>query len=200
MPGSVGFFPLETCRPAANTKTPMRDRTTNAIITIGWEFDPASRNSRPMKRWTCVVVLLLLLGAQALGEETRPTPDEFLKAVAAFEKDPFTPAVDAQLKTMVDFTEKSPDVHVRLTARSFPVATEKDTPDEVAAFLFGAFVGGNGREQVRQGRKGDQPYPGVKLMLSTYARLKARTKYRSAGLEKLEKLESEGKLKAYLKE
>lgn len=149
------------------------------------------------KAWTLLILLATLTGL-ALGQNT-PSKEEFLQAVNAFERDPLTEQVDAQLKTMVDFTRDSPDVDVVICEANFPVVTEKDTPDPVGRLLLAAFMGGNSRAQLQKGKKGDQSYAGVKLMLSVYDKLKARTDYRSAGLDKLAELESKGQLASYLK-
>ena len=144
------------------------------------------------------ILTVFLIGALSLAALAQtPTREAFLQAVEAFEKDPLTPEVDAQLKTIVQFVTDSPDVMVTVDPTNFPL--EKDTPDPVRMLMLGAFMGGNAREQVRLKKKGDQSYAGVQLMLKTYKRLQTRAKFNSPGLDNLADLEAKGKLKAYLK-
>lgn len=151
-----------------------------------------------MRRVLSLLLLLLSLTALAPAQPA-PSKEEFLQAVNAFERDPLTEQVDAQIKTMVEFTVQSHDVDVVMCEANFPVIQEKSTPDPVGHLLLAAFMGGNARAQLQSGKKGDQSYAGVKLMLSVYDKLKARTDYRSPGLEKLAELEAKGQLASYLK-
>ena len=103
------------------------------------------------------------------------TPEIALKACALFERDAMSQEGRAAAAIVLDFTNKSPAVLVRISPDSVPwIGVKVKTHEEARTRLLAAFIVGNVRAQLLAHENRDHPYEGWLQVLRTYAQLKKR--------------------------
>ena len=128
------------------------------------------------------------------------TKEMALKAAVLFRNaDPFSEDARGYAGVLVQFTEKSPDVMVKISPKTLPIFEDKNLSVQVRAILIGAFMAGNVDSQLLRGRKQSDSYAGDLQLIETYRLMQKKKPHLVIpGIEKLIDLESAGKLKAYL--
>lgn len=150
----------------------------------------------------------LLLPATLFAMVAHGAPKEFepeitkeiaLKAVALFRNDPLSENGRGAAAIVLHFADKSQDVVVRLSSKSFPIGDLAGASQEEQDAILSAFIVGNVDSQLLRGIKQDDPYAGDLQLIETYRELQRRNpKLTLPAVEKLAELESHGQLKEYL--
>ena len=125
------------------------------------------------------------------------TKETVLNAITEFRVDPTSGRGRAAAAVVLNFTEKSPDVVVKINPKTVPFLKKNGEPERGS--LMAAFIVGNLDAQLLRGEKKDNPYAGELQVIETYRQLKKKnSKLRIPEVEKFIELEKRGELKAYV--
>jgi hypothetical protein len=133
------------------------------------------------------------------GFAATPSKHDVLEAISVMEKSVSGPGVADAAKTIVIYAQLSDDVTVDLGPEQLPWLSEKwdlekETERTCQSMLMAAFVAGNIKSQIKNDKAEDDTYSGWVFAIETYHRLSERDHFRSASIEELSKMQSEGKL------
>lgn len=148
---------------------------------------------------------LAFLFCATCGLATTPSKAEVLSAIAVMEKSVTGPEAPGAAKTIVVYAQLSDDVMVDIGQEQLPWLSEKwNLPAEkertCQSLLMAAFVAGNVKSQLKAEKAEDDTYAGWIFAIYTYRQLKEHFDFRSAAIEDLIKMESDGKLREHARQ
>lgn len=157
-----------------------------------------------MKNWSRI----LLLGAWMLGSilaghaEKSVSKDEALKAIEVFEKDPSSTEGFTAASTIMAFAKTSDAVKLSLSKAVVPWLKGKDAPDaDTRGMLLTAYIAGNVRSQLANGKAADDVYAGWQQVIATYDQLhQINSTVKVTEIDDLKAKEKAGTLRAYAAE
>lgn len=131
-------------------------------------------------------------------ESAGPTVHPMIKLINEIEKAPAAPDVDEKYKTVAKFAVESPEVSVVLDQKLMKWLSQINH-SKWGPYLLGAFMAGNVRKQLIDGKKKDSTYEGLAFVVHTYAAIKRLDRgFANAELEQFAKLEKAGLLQSYV--
>jgi hypothetical protein len=152
-----------------------------------------------MKRLFFISLFVLCMSAAAIAV---PDKKAALDAIAVIETSHDGEALGNAIRVVINFAQDSPDVLLLVSKEATPWILEelkltKDQNEVVGSMLLASYAAGSIKHQLTLGKTDENPYEGWLLALKSYEHLKLKIDFTSPGMEKLLKLQSEGKLKAY---
>jgi len=147
-----------------------------------------------------LALLQLSVGASTPTPEPEITKEMAIKAATLFRNaDPFSSDALGYAAILIRFTEKSPEVMIKVSHKPLPFLSSKKLSDKERAILIAAFVAGEMDSQLLHRKVKDDPYAGDLQLIETY-RLMQQKKPRFVipEIEQLIELEKAGELKRYL--
>ena len=128
------------------------------------------------------------------------TEEEALGALARFKEDPHAALQEGEVAKIINYSEAHPKVQIVIGEKQVPWIG-KEKVDESRSLLLAAYIAGNTEAQLKQKRWGNDSYAGVRQAIATYRQIQqAQPGFVLAELEKLIRLEDEGKLRAHLEQ
>lgn len=151
-----------------------------------------------MRRLLLALFSIFLFAPFSGPAEILAAPDQrelLLKRIEFAESDPLSQGAKEAYAEIVRFASESDSVQVILSEKLFPWAN-RDL--EYKIFLFGSFVAGNLKSQLRSKTKKDDSYAGALAMIRTYKRIReVNESFILSEIEILIRMQEEGTLRDY---
>jgi len=154
-----------------------------------------------MKLWVSifVVAIALVSTGRAAAPKQKITHEMVLNAIMTFRVDPLSEDARQAGGLVMEFTEQSHDVVVKIRQKTLPFLSNKSLPEKYKAILLAAFVVGNVDSQLLRHQKKDDSYAGMIQMIESYRQTQRKDPtLRIAEVEKFIEMQSRGELKGYV--
>ncbi len=146
-----------------------------------------------------LVAVAFATTAHAAPPKQAITHEMVFNAIMIFRVDPLSEDARQAGGLVMEFTEQSHDVVVKISQKTLPFLSNKSLPEKYKAMLLAAFVVGNVDSQLLRHQKKDDSYAGMVQMIESYRQMQRKNpNLRIAEVEKFIQMQNRGELKAYV--